>query len=128
MQLQEPAEVMMVGSLISRLPHLGPSCQQITSTTLEVEGVRLVPQQLQELKALTTEQDDRRGPRQWQKRIGAWPAGPCPASFSSFVHPFQASLPAAPLLSHVHHAPAPSETLLVKVLVTGQNKSLEAIY
>ena len=59
MQLQEPAEAMMVISHIPSPPP-EPKLPQITSTTLEVEGVRLVPQQLQELKALTTEQDEQR--------------------------------------------------------------------
>ena len=59
MKLQEPAEVMMVGSHVLP-PSPEPKLLQIMSTTLEVEGVCLGPQQLQELKALTMEWDERR--------------------------------------------------------------------
>ena len=54
MELQQPAEAIIVGS---RIPP-EPKTPQISSTTFEAEGVRLPPQQLKELKAIATEWDE----------------------------------------------------------------------
>ena len=59
MELQEPAMVMIVGSHILP-PSPEPALSQITSTTFETKGVCLSPQQLKDLKALTTEWDKQR--------------------------------------------------------------------
>ena len=56
MELQQPAEAMIVGS---RVPP-EPKSPQIASTTFEAEGVRLPPQHLKELKALAAERDEQR--------------------------------------------------------------------
>ena len=65
MELQQPAEVMIVGSYIPPKPKM----PQIASTTLEAEGVQLPPQQLKELKAITAERDEQRkrvtGDEEW---------------------------------------------------------------
>ena len=50
---------MIVSSRILPTP-TEPKQLQIMSTTLKAEGVRLVPKQLQELKAITTEWDEQR--------------------------------------------------------------------
>ena len=52
MELQEPAAVMMFGFNVPPPPP-EPTTLQIMSTSFEAEGVRLGPQQLKELKALT---------------------------------------------------------------------------
>ena len=54
-----------------------------------------------------------------------WPTGLCPVSFLGFVHPSRASPFAVPHLSQAL-TPAPSETILAKVLAMGQKKSMEA--
>ena len=59
MEPQEPAKMMMVSSRILPSPPELKSLQ-ITSTTFEAEGVRLDPQQLQELKTLAMEWDEQR--------------------------------------------------------------------
>ena len=56
MELQQPAEALIVGSRI--LPE--PKMPQIASTTFEAEGIRLSPQQLKELKAIAAERDEYR--------------------------------------------------------------------
>ena len=65
MELQQPAEVMIVGS---RVPP-EPKTPKIASTTFEAEGVQLPPQQLKELKAIATERDQQRkwamGDEEW---------------------------------------------------------------
>ena len=104
MELQQPAEAMIVGSHI--LPE--PKVLQITSTTLEAEGVRLPPQQLKELKAIATERDEQRkrvmGDEEWHGLLDCT------------QHLFQAlSIPVwlACLLCHILaecRALAPSET------------------
>ena len=111
---------MIVGSCIPPEPKL----LQITSTSLKAEGVRLKPQQLQELKAIATERDEQRkrvmGDEEWRSLL------------DHAQHLFQASsIPVglAHLLHHIlaeHHIPAPSETILAKILVVGQKKSMEA--
>ena len=55
MELQQPTEVMIVGSHIPPKPKM----LQIASTTFEAEGVQL-PQQLKELKAIATERYEHR--------------------------------------------------------------------
>ena len=54
LELHKPTEVVTVGCHIPPPPP-EPKPLQIMSTTLEAERVCLVPQQLQELKALTME-------------------------------------------------------------------------
>ena len=117
---QHPAEAMIVGS---RVPPK-PKSPQIASTTFEAEGVRLPPQQLKELKAIATERDEQRkratGDEEWRSLL------------DRAQHLFWAtSIPVglAHLLRHIlakRHAPAPSETILAKVLAMGQKKSMEA--
>ena len=54
------------------------------------------------------------------------PTGPRPASFSGHIH---VPVGLAHLLRHIlaeRRAPAPSETILAKVLAAGQKKSMEA--
>ena len=120
MEPQQPSEAMIVGSHIPPKP----KPQQITSTTLKAEGVHLPPQQLKELKAITTERDEQ---RKWAMGDEEW----C-CLLDHAQHLFWASsIPVglAHLLHHIlaeRHAPAPSETILVKVLVAGQKKSMEA--
>ena len=93
------------------------------SKIFEAEGVHLGPQKLKELKALTAKQDDQRSntivEEDWYL-------------LDHTQHLFWASsilFRQACLLCHllaVLHAPAPSETLLEKVLVVGRKKCLEA--
>ena len=118
MELQEPAEAMIIGSHVP----LEPKPPQITSITLKAEGVCLLPQQLKELKAIATERDEQRkrtmGDKEWHGLLDCT------------QHLFWAlSIPVrvAHLLCQIlaeHHGPAPSETILAKVLVAGQKKSL----
>ena len=120
MEPQQPAEAMIVGSCVP--PE--PKTLQIASTTFEAEGVQLPPQQLKELKAITTERDEQRkrvmGDEEWHGLL------------DHAQHLFWASsIPVglAHLLHHIlaeRHIPAPSETILAKVLVAGQKKSMEA--
>ena len=121
MEPQQPAKAMIVGS---RIPPK-PKSPQIASTTFKAEGVRLPPQQLKELKAIATERDEQRkwamGDEEWRSLLDR-----AQRLFSGHVHPSRASPFAAPHLSREHCAPAPSETILVKVLAAGQKKSMEA--
>ena len=59
MELQEPAEVMMISFHILLLTP-EPKPLQIMSTTFKAEGVHLGLQQLQELKALNAKWDEKR--------------------------------------------------------------------
>ena len=120
MEPQQPAKALIVGSHIPPKPQM----LQIASTTFEAEGVRLPPQQLKELKAITTEWDEQRkratGDEEWRGLL------------DHTQHLFRAwSVPVglARLLCHIlaeHRVPAPSETILAKVLAVGQKKSMEA--
>ena len=120
MELQQPAKAMIVGSCI--LPK--PKTLQITSTTFEAEGVQLPPQQLKELKGIAAERDEHKkratGNKEWHCLLDC------------AQHIFWASsilVGLARLLRHILakcHVPAPSETILVKVLAAGQKKSMEA--
>ena len=115
-----PAEALIVGSHIPPKP----KSPQIASTTFEAKGVRLPPQQLKELKAIATERDEQRkrvtGDEEWCSLL------------DRAQYLFQASsIPVglAHLLRHIlakQRVPAPSETILAKVLVAGQKKSMEA--
>ena len=120
MELQQPAKALIVGSSIPPEPKM----LQIMSTNFEAEGIRLPPQQLKELKAIATERDEQRkrvmGDEEWRGLL------------DHAQHLFRAlSIPVglARLLHHIlakHHVPAPSETILAKVLAAGQKKSMEA--
>ena len=117
---QQPTEAMIVGSCIS--PKL--KMPQITFTTLEAEGVCLPPQQLKELKAIATERDQQRkwamGDDEWHNLLDHTQ---CLFWASSIL------VRLAHLVCHIlakHCAPAPSETILAKVLAAGQKKSMEA--
>ena len=120
MEPQQAAEALIVGSRV--LPE--PKTPQIASTTFEAERVRLPPQQLKELKAITTERDEQRkrvmGDEEWRGLL------------DRAQHLFWAlSIPVglARLLRHILAEcciPAPSETILAKVLAVGQKKSMEA--
>ena len=111
---------MIVGS---RIPHK-PKSPQIASTTFKAEGVRLPPQQLKELKAIAAERDEQRkwvmGDEEWHSLL------------DRAQHLFWATSVPVGLAYLLHHilaecrAPAPSETILVKVLAAGQKKSMEA--
>ena len=110
----------MVGSCIR--PE--PKPPQITSTTLEAEGVRLGPQQLKELKAIVTERDEQRkrvmGDEEWHSLLD---------HTQCLFWVFSIPVGLARLLYHIlaiHHIPATSETILAKFLAVGQKKSLEA--
>ena len=98
MELQEPTKAMMVGSCILAPPP-DPKPPQMTSTTFEAEGVHLGPQQLQELKALTMEQDEQgtkvTAEEDWHSLLDH-----AQYLFWGFVYPFRASPPAVPPLSH----------------------------
>ena len=120
MEPQQPTEAMIVGS---RVPPK-PKTLQIASTTFEAEGVQLPPQQLKELKAIATERDEQRkramGDEEW--------CGLLDRAQRLF---WALSIPVglACLLRHIlakHHVPAPSKTILAKVLAAGQKKSMEA--
>ena len=120
MEPQQLAKPMIVGSHVP--PELKPL--QIMSTTLEAEGVRLTPQQLKGLKAITAERDEQRkramGDEEWHGLL------------NHAQHLFQTSsilVRLARLLHHILaicHIPAPSGTILAKVLAMGQKKSMEA--
>ena len=94
------------------------------STTLEAKGVHLPPQQLKELKAIATERDQQRkwvmGDEEWRGLLDCT------------QHLFWASSILVGLAHLLHHilakrcTPAPSETILAKVLAMGQKKSMEA--
>ena len=101
-----------------------PKLPQITSTTLEAKGIRLPTQQLKELRAIAAERDEQRkkvtGDEEWCGLL------------DHAQHLFQALsilVELAHLLRHILaecYAPAASETILSKVLVAGQKKSMEA--
>ena len=120
MEPQQPAEVMIVGSHIP--PE--PKTPQITSTTLEAEGVHLPPWKLKELKAIAAERDKQR------KQVTG--DGECHSLLDCAQHLFLASsilVGVACLLRHIlakNRIPAPSETIPAKLLVAGQKKSMEA--
>ena len=101
-----------------------PKTPQIVSTTFEAEGVWLPPQQLKELKAIAAERDEQ---RKWATGDEEWHG-----LLDHAQHLFRAlSIPVrlAHLLRHILAEcciPAPSETILAKVLVAGQKKSMEA--
>ena len=98
---------------------------QIMSTTLEAEGVCLPPQELKELKAIATKRDEQKkramGDKEWHSLL------------DHAQRLFWASSILVGLAHLLHHilaeclTPAPSETILAKVLVAGQKKSLEAV-
>ena len=120
MEPQQPTKALIVGSRV--LPK--PKMPQIVSTTFEAEGIWLPPQQLKELKAIAAERDEQRkramGDEEWH---GLLDHAQC-----LFWAP---SVPVrlARLLRHIlaeRRVPAPSETILAKVLAVGQKKSMEA--
>ena len=120
MEPQQPAKALIVGSHVPPKPKM----PQIVSTTFEAEGVRLPPQQLKELKAIAAERDEQRkramGDEEWRSLL------------DHAQHLFWASsilVGLAHLLRHIlaeRRVPAPSETILAKVLAVGQKKSMEA--
>ena len=120
MEPQQPAKALIVGLHFPPKPKM----PQIASTTFEAEGVRLPTQQLKELKAITVERDEQRkramGDEEWHSLL------------DRTQHLFRASsIPfgLAHLLRHIlaeRYIPAPSETILAKVLAVGQKKSMEA--
>ena len=120
MEPQQPAEALIVGSCIPPKP----KTPQIVSNTFEAEGVWLPPQQLKELKAITTERDEQ---RKWAMGDEEWRG-----LLDRTQHLFWASSIPVGLARLLHHIlakrsiPAPSETILAKVLVVGQKKSMEA--
>ena len=102
-----------------------PKTLQIMSTTLKAEGIHLLPQHLKELKAIATKKDEQRkwvmGDEEWRGLLDCaqhlfW-ASTIPVRLARLLHHILAE----------HHAPAPSETILAKVLAMGQKKSMEAI-
>ena len=101
-----------------------PKLAQIMSTTFEAEGVHLGPQQLQELKALAAEWDKQStkamAEEDWRGLLD-----PTQYLFRALSIPFGLACLLCYLLA-MHHTPAPSKTLLAKVLAEGQKKSLEA--
>ena len=120
MEPQQPTKVMIVGSHI--LPE--PKTPKIASTTFKAEGVQLPPQQLKDLKAIATERDEQRkraiGDKEWHGLLDCsqhlfW-ALSIPVGLALLLHHILA----------VCQVPAPSETILVKVLTVGQKKSMEA--
>ena len=120
MEPQQPTKALIVGSHI--LPK--PKTPQIASTTFEAEGVWLPPQQLKELKAITTERDEQRKrvtrDEEWRGLLDC-------AQRLFWATSILVGL--AHLLHHIlaeRRVPAPSETILAKVLAAGQKKSMEA--
>ena len=117
---QQPAKAMIVGSCVPPKP----KSLQIASTTFEAEGVRLPPRQLKELKAIATERDEQRkramGDEEWRGLLDRaqrlFRATSIPVGLVRLLHHILAE----------RHAPAPSATILAKVLATGQKKSMEA--
>ena len=113
MEPQQPAEAMIVGSHV--LPK--PKMPQIASTTFKAEGVRLPSQQLKELKAIAAEKDEQ---RKWAMGDEEW------CSLLDYTQRFFRALSVlvglARLLHHILaecRVPAPSETILAKVLAAG---------
>ena len=94
------------------------------STTLEAEGVHLPPQQLKELKVITAERDEQ---RKWAMGDEEWRG-----LLEHAQYLFWASSILVRLAHLLHQilaeccTPAPSETILAKVLAAGQKKSMEA--
>ena len=94
------------------------------STTLETKGVHVPLQKLKELKAIAAERDEQ---RKWAMGDEEW----C-ILLDHTQHLFWASsIPVglAHLLRHILAkgcTPAPSETILAKVLAAGQKRSIEA--
>ena len=91
-----------------------PKTPQIASTTFEAEGVRLPPQQLKELKAITAERDEQRkratGDEEWHGLLDR-------AQHLFWALSILVGL--AHLLCHIlaeRRIPAPSKTILAKVL------------
>ena len=120
MEPQQSAEALIVGSHVPPEPKL----PQIASTTFEAEGVQLPPQKLKELKAIAAERDEQRkratGDEEWH---GLLDRAQC------FFWATSIPVGLARLLRHIlaeRRAPAPSETILAKVLAAGQKKSMEA--
>ena len=118
MEPQQPTEALIVGSHI--LPE--PKTPQIASTTFKAEGVQLPPQQLKELKAITAERGEQRKRVTWEMRNGMayWTM---PSVFF-----WASSIPVglARLLLHIlaeHRIPAPSKTILAKVLAAWARRS-----
>ena len=120
MEQKHPAEALIVGSCVP--PE--PKTLQIASTTFEAEGVRLLPQQLKELKAIAAERDEQRkramGDEEWRGLLDHaqrlfW-ASSIPVGLARLLHHILAEC----------RVPAPSETILAKVLAAGQKKSMEA--
>ena len=120
MEPQQPVEAMIVGSCILAEPKM----PRIVSTTFKAEGVQLPPQQLKELKAITAKRDEQRKQAMGDEE--------CRALLDCAQCLFQASsilVGLAHLLCHIlaeRHLPAPSETILGKVLAAGQKNSMEA--
>ena len=119
MEPQQPTKALIVGSCIP--PE--PKTLQILSTTFEAEGVRLPPQQLKELKAIAAERDEQRkramGDEEWRSLMDH-------AQYLFWASSIPVRL--ARLLRHILakcRVPAPSETILAKVLAAGQKKSME---
>ena len=120
MEPQHPTKALIVGSHV--LPK--PKMPQIASTTFKAEGVWLPPQQLKELKAIAAERDEQRkqamGDEEWHGLL------------DHTQHLFWAlfiPVRLACLLRHIlakRRVPAPSETILAKVLAVCQKKSMEA--
>ena len=120
MEPQQPAKVLIAGSRIppkTKMP-------QIASTTFEAKGVQLPPQQLKELKAIATERDEQRKrvtrDEEWRSLLDHaqhlfW-ASSVPVGLAHLLR----QILAEPCIS------APSKTILAKVLVAGQKKSIEA--
>ena len=120
MELQEPTEVMMVGSCIPP-PLPEPKPPQIMSTTFEAEGVCLGPPTAAGVKGPCHEYGMSRGLRQWQRGLADSLLDHAQHLFWALSIPFGL----ARLLCHLlamHHAPAPSKTLLAKALSVGQKK------
>ena len=97
---------------------------QIASTTFKAEGVWLPPQQLKELKAIAAERDEQRkrvmGDEEWCSLLDRaqrlfW-ASSIPVGLARLLHQILAK----------RRVPAPSKTILAKVLAAGQKKSMEA--
>ena len=120
MELQQPAKALIV---VSRIPPK-PKMPQIASTTFKTEGVWLPPQQLNELKAIAAERDEQRkqamGDEEWRGLLDC-------ARHLFWALSILVGL--AHLLRHIlakRRIPAPSKTILAKVLAAGQKKSMEA--
>ena len=119
MEPQQPAKALIVGS---RIPP-EPKTLQIASTTFEAKGVRLPPQQLKELKAIATERDEQR-----KRAMGDEERHGLLDHTHNLFWASSILVGLARLLCHIlaeHCIPAPSETILARVLAAGQKKSME---